>query len=323
MPRTLTALTALTAVALLLASAEAQQVLPGIGPVGDVTRVATGFGFTEGPAADAKGNLYFSDIRKNRIHKLDTDGKLSIFLEDTQGCNGLMFDQKERLIACQGGAGRVIAIDVPTKAITVVADKYNGKRFNAPNDLVIDSRGGVYFSDPSFGKANAPQDREAVYYAGDDGKVARVVPDLERPNGVLMSLDEKSLSVLPSTNQGLMAYPVKGPGEIGPGAAFGKVPGPGDGMAIDARGNLYVTQPKTDEILVLGPDGKTLGSIKIPEAPANCKFGGKDMQRLFVTARTSLYSVRLNVVGHRFAPPPVPPAQPLPSLARSLPSGSR
>jgi len=122
-----------------------------------VVQFHSGFAFTEGPAADAAGNVYFTDVRNNRIHKVDTKGQLSTFLENSQGCNGLMFDGRGRLIACQGMEGRIIAIDVATKNITVVADKYQGRRFNRPNDLVVDREGGVYFTDPMFGKDNRPK----------------------------------------------------------------------------------------------------------------------------------------------------------------------
>src|SRR5262249_54989038 len=150
-------------------SAADEKPIPGIGPVGEVMKLHTDFKFTEGPAADANGLLYFSDIPANRIMMLDADGKVSTFLEDSKGCNGLMFDARGRLIACQGGEGRIIAIDPKTKKIEVVADKYDGKRFNAPNDLVIDKQGGVYFSDPSF-RQEKPQDKEGVYYVVPGGQ---------------------------------------------------------------------------------------------------------------------------------------------------------
>jgi gluconolactonase len=140
-----------------------QGSIPGIGPVGGVTRAQMGFQFTEGPAADAEGNVYFTDVQRNRIHRIDTQGQLSTFLDGSQGCNGLMFDGRGRLIACQGGAGRIIAIDVSTKDITVVADQYQGRRFDRPNDLVIDQQGGVYFTDPVFG-GTPIQDKQGVYY---------------------------------------------------------------------------------------------------------------------------------------------------------------
>lgn len=281
--------------------------IAGIGPTGEIVKAHTGFTFTEGPAADAEGNVYFTDVRANKIHKVDTAGKLSTFLEESQGCNGLMFDQKGRLIACQGGAGQIIAIDVPTKKIEVLADKYDGKRFNAPNDLVVDKQGGVYFTDPSFGKTTS-QDKMCVYYVSADKKVERLIDDLSRPNGVILSPDEKTLYVLPSGSPEVMMYPVKAPGKLGAGKVFCKLeqaatgtPRGGDGMTIDTKGNLYLTQPGIMALQVVTPEGKTLGLITFPEAPSNCTFGGKDMKTLFVTARTSLYTAKMEATGHRFA----------------------
>ncbi len=166
--------------------AEEAGPIPGIGPKGEVARVHTGFAFTEGPAADAKGNLYFSDVRANRVHKLDADGKLSTFLEDSGGCNGLMFDKGGRLIACQGVEKRIVAIDVASKAITPIAEQFDGKSFDRPNDLAVDRQGGVYFTDPNV---------KSVYYVADGGKVTRLIDDLPRPNGVRLSPDGRTLYV--------------------------------------------------------------------------------------------------------------------------------
>ncbi len=288
-------------------AAEDNKSIPGIGPAGEIVKVATDFKFTEGPAHDAQGSIYFTDIPNNKILKVDAEGKVSTFLEDSQGCNGLMFDQKGRLIACQGGAGRVIAIDPKTKEISVLAGEYNGKRFNAPNDLVVDRNGGVYFTDPSF-RPEASQDKMAVYYVSADKQVTRLIDDLQRPNGVILAPDEKTLYVLPSGSPDVMAYPVEGAGKIGKGKVFCKLeqaatgpPRGGDGLTVDTKGNLYLTQPSLQSIQVVSSDGKTLGLIKFPERPSNCTFGGKDMKTLFVTAQTSLYNVKMEATGHRFA----------------------
>jgi gluconolactonase len=291
-----------------LAAAD-NQPIPGIGPSGEVTKLHTGFTFTEGPAAAADGSVYFTDVRGNRIHKVDPSGALSTFLENTEGANGLMFGAQGQLFACQGGAGRVISIDVATKKIDVLADKYDGKRFNAPNDLVVDRQGGIYFTDPAFQK-NTYQDKMAVYYIAPDRKVTRLIDDLSRPNGVLLSPDEKTLYVLPSGSPDFMAYPVESPGKIGAGRVLCKLeqlsegtPRGGDGLTVDTKGNLYLTQPALSAIQVVDPQGKLLGLIRIPENPSNCAFGGKDMRTLYVTARTSIYSANMEATGHRFAAP--------------------
>ena len=289
------------------AAAQSNSPIPGVGPVGDVVKLHTGFAFTEGPAHDHQGNVYFTDVRTNRIHKVDLEGKLSTFLEDTKGCNGLMVDAKGRLIACQGGEGRIIAIDPKTKAITVLAAQFEGKRFNSPNDLVLDKQGGVYFTDPSFARGEPPQDKMAVYYAAPGGAVTRLISDLARPNGVILSPSEKILIVLPSGSPEVMAYDVQAPGKIGPGRVFCKLEQPatgqprgGDGLTVDTQGRYYFTQPSLNALQVVSPEGITLGLLKFPEAPANCTFGGKDLKTLYVTARTSLYTVRMEATGHRF-----------------------
>jgi len=297
-----------TCIALFLAAAVNAENIPGIGPAGEITQVATGLQFTEGPAVDAQGNVYFTDVRANRIHKLDAAGQMTTFMENTDGANGLMFDKAGTLYACQGGKGRIVKIDVATKQVTPIAEQYNGKPFNRPNDLVLDSAGGVYFTDPMFGRGEAAQDVQAVYYVDKGGKVTRLIGDLERPNGVLLSPDEKTLYVLPSGAAVVMAYPVQSPGKMGQGRVLSEMMKPeqgqprgGDGLTVDTKGNLYVTVPALSGIQVISPDGKTLGFVRFPEGPSNCCFGGKDMKTLYVTARTSVYAVPMEATGHRFA----------------------
>jgi gluconolactonase len=283
-----------------VAIAQDNKPIAGIGPAGEVVKLHSGFKFTEGPAHDADGNIYFTDIPNNRIHKVDADGKLSVFLEDTQGANGLMFDAKGRLIACQGKAGKLIAIDIPSKKITVLAEQYDGKPFKGPNDLVVDKQGGVYFTD-------LPEN--SVYYVAADGKVSRTIDDAPKGNGVILSPDEKTLIVLPAGSGDVLAYAVEAPGKVGKGRVFcqleqnPKMPNRkgGDGMTVDTKGNFYLTKPSLNAIQVVNSEGKTLGLIYFPEGPANCTFGGKDLKTLYVTAQTSLYTVKMDATGHRFA----------------------
>ena len=287
----------LGAFALALTASGADGPIAGIGPKGPVEKVHGDFVFTEGPAADARGDVYFTDVRAEKIYKIGTDGKLETFLEGSQGCNGLMIDGRGRLIACQGLGKRIIAIDLATKEITPLADSIDGQPIDRPNDLAVDRRGGVYFTDPAKG---------LVGYVSADGKTSRVAADLPRPNGVLLSPDEATLYVLPSGSPDVLAYPVEGPGKVGDGrvlcrleqAATGQSRG-GDGLTVDAEGNLYLTQPALQAIQVVSPVGKTLGMIAVPEAPSNCTFGGPEMKTLFITARTSLYAAPMEAKGHR------------------------
>jgi gluconolactonase len=272
--------------------------IPGIVAKGEAARVQTGFKFTEGPTADAEGNVYFTDVRANKILKIDTSGTLSTILEESQGANGLGFDARGRLIVAQGGAARVIALDVATKQITVLADRCDGKPFARPNDLVVDRQGGVYFTDP---------DPKSVYYVAASGQVSRIIDDLPRPNGVLLSPDEATLYVVPSGSPDVMAYPVEAQGKIGRGRVFARLEqaasGPargGDGLAVDSQGNLYLAVPAVKAVQVVSPAGKTLGMISVPENPSNTDFGGKDLKTLYITAQTSVYAVPTEVKGHRF-----------------------
>jgi gluconolactonase len=281
------------------------KAIPGIGPTGPVTKLYTGFAFTEGPAADREGNVYFTDIPNERIHKVDASGKLSVFREKSNHANGLMVNAKGEIVACEMD-GRVVALSPDGKNVRVIADKYEGNRFNAPNDLVLDKQGGVYFTDPSFRAPKPlPQGKTAVYYVSPEGKVTRLIDDIKLPNGVILSPDEKTLYVIPSGQEDMMAYPVEAPGKLGKGRVFcklqgegGKPGGGGDGLTIDTKGNLYITA--TTGIQVFDPSGKYLGNIAIPEKPANVAFGGKDMKTLYVTAQKSLYTVPMAATGHVF-----------------------
>jgi len=191
--------------------------IPGIGPVGEVTQLQTGMKFTEGPADDGKGNLYFTDVLANRIYRVDVAHRLSVAFEPSNHTNGLMFDKAGRLIACEMD-GALVAHDVKSGDRIVLTSEYSGKRYNAPNDLVVDSMGGIYFTDPRFRSPDPwPQGKEAFYYRRPDGVVTRLGDNPKAPNGIILSTDEKTLYVIPSLQKEMMAYPVEEPGIIGEG----------------------------------------------------------------------------------------------------------
>lgn len=290
-------------------TATGQEKIPGIGPISAVRKLQTGFEFTEGPAVDSAGNLYFTDIPKNRIHKLDTTGALSVFVEPSGHCNGLMV-VGERLLACEMD-GRLKQFLLKDASETVLADQFEGKRFNAPNDLVIDNTGGIYFTDPRFRAPDPwPQGKEAVYYRAADGTVTRLIDDRKAPNGIILSPDEKTLYIIPSMEKQMWAYAVEGPGKIGPGKLLcelqqrpGESNGGGDGLTIDTNGNLYITSGAG--IQVVSPEGTIKGIIAFPEQPANVTFGGPERKQLIVTARKSVYAVDMEATGYVFPGPPV------------------
>jgi gluconolactonase len=287
----------------LFCSAKEKSYLPGIGPVSTIKKVQGDFQFTEGPAWDMQENLYFSDVAGNKIYKMDKNGEISVFLEPSGHANGLMFERKDKLLVCQMD-GQLLSINTETKKIAVLTDKYDETRYNAPNDLVVDKTGGIYFTDPLFRAPQPlPQGNEAVYYRSASGKVTRLLDNLKAPNGIILSPDEKTLYVAPTMQKDMWAYPVTSPGKLGEGKVFceltqadGKDNSGGDGVSIDSKGNLYITSELG--IQVFNPEGKILGIIKFPEQPANVTFGGPEMKTLYVTARTSLYSAKMEIAGH-------------------------
>jgi gluconolactonase len=263
-----------------------------------VEKLASGFKFTEGPAADSKGNIFFTDIPNNRIHKWSLDGKplggkLSTFRENSGGANGLYFDKKGNLLACEGGGRRLVSID-PKGNVTVLADKYQNKKFNSLNDLWIDPKGGVYFTDPRYGRRdNLDQDGEHVYYLASDRKsIVRVIDDMVRPNGIIGTRNGKRLYVTDHGGKKTFVYRINKDGTLSKKKLF--APEGSDGMTIDNEGNIYLT---TNAVVVYNKKGEKIETIKVPEGPANVTFGGKDKKTLFITARTSLYSVRMRVKG--------------------------
>lgn len=254
----------------------------------EVQKLAGGFKFTEGPAADKKGNVYFSDIPNNRIHKWSVDGKLTIFKEKSGGANGLYFDKKGNLLACAGVAKKMLSIS-PKGKVKVLADKYKAKPFNSPNDLWIDLKGGIYFTDPRYGKRdNLPQDGEHVYYlTADRKKIVRVIDDMVRPNGVVGNADGKILYVADHGAKKTYCYKINADGTLSDKKLFASQES--DGMTLDEKGNVYLTGKA---VFVYDPSGKLIKTIKVPEKPANVCFGGKEKKTLFITARTSLYCIK-------------------------------
>ena len=285
----------LPAAAAVLAAA-AWSVAAGIVADGaKVVKVAGGFRFTEGPAADAAGSVYFSDIPNQKVHKWSVDGKLTVFRAKSGGANGLFFDKAGNLLACEGVARRVTSTDRKGKT-TVIVDAYQGKKLNSPNDLWLDPAGGIYFTDPRYGRdRKIDQDGEHVYYIVPGGKkVIRVVADMVRPNGIIGTSDGRKLYIADHGGKKTYVYRIKPDGTLADKKLFADQAS--DGMTMDEKGNVYLTD-KT--VAVYSPEGKLVRRIETPERPANVSFGGPDRKTLFITARRSLYSIRMNVRGQR------------------------
>lgn len=278
---------------LLLLATAARAAVPVV-PGATAEKIAGDFKFTEGPAADAHGNVAFSDIPANRILVWSVDGKLSTLRENSGGANGLWYDRQGRLLACEGDNRRVTRTAADGK-VEVLADAFAGKKLNSPNDLWVDPAGGVWFTDPRYGKEDGiEQPVMGVYYIAPTGGVTRVIDDLQRPNGVIGTLDGKTLYVGDNGAGVTWKYDIAAGGVLTNKVRFAT--GHADGLTLDEKGNLYLTHAAVD---VVAPDGTPLGSIPVPEHPANVTFGGVANDELFITARTSLYRVRMAVKGAR------------------------
>ncbi|TAK24170.1 MAG: SMP-30/gluconolactonase/LRE family protein [Chloroflexota bacterium] len=266
-------------------------------------RLAGPYSLTEGPAWDG-GGLLFTDVRNNRILRFDdATRRIDVFREGTNQANGLMFDRQGRLYACEGGGRRVVRYD-RDGGTTVIADRLDGRRLNSPNDLAIDSRGRIWFTDPRYGndRSDMELDHESVLRATsrDDGtwSVERVTRDTTRPNGLLLSADERWLyvaqsSYVPAEGRQLRAYPIADDGSVGTYRVlhdFGENRGI-DGMCLDTEGNIvatcgWETGGPGGRIAVFAPDGTAIEEHRLSppvKRPTNCTFGGPDLTTLYVT----------------------------------------
>lgn len=270
-----------------------------------VEKVADSFGFVEGPVWHTGGFLLFTDIPRNRIMKWHPKEGVSVFRVPSDQANGLAFNRQGRLFACEHKARRVSRTEA-SGAVTSVVDKFEGKRLNSPNDLAFAADGSVYFTDPPYGLPRSSEGKEldfnGVYRLSPQGELTALIKDFERPNGIAFSPDQKTLYVADTARLHVRAFDVRADGSIANGRVFGEmrpwakgIEGGPDGMKVDVRGNVYVTG--AGGVWVFDRRGKTLGVILTPEVPANCGFGDADFKTLYITARTGLYRIRLNVAG--------------------------
>ncbi len=289
-------------------------------------KAATSLAFTEGPAVHADGTVFFSDIENNRIMRLAPDGTRSVFREPSGRTNGNTFDQQGRLLHCEGaefGAGggrRVTRTNLETGDYEVLTDRFDGVRYNAPNDICVDGQGRVYFTDPCYGdRSQMEMEIEGVYRIDLDGSVTRIVkqPDIERPNGIAVTQDSKRLYLVDSCptiggNRKIWAFDLdEGGNPSNQRVVIDFAPGRGgDGMRLDIEGSLYIaagiTSPRGPHetadvppgIYIVTPKGELKSRISILEdVLTNLAFGGADGRTIYITAGKTLFTTRVDIPG--------------------------
>ena len=267
----------------------------------ELQRVATGFGFTEGPMWDPAGFLYVSDETINKIFRVYKNGKKEelIALGDPDGNT---FDRRHRLIDCASVLRAIIEV-TPDGKYKVLADRYDGKRFNSPNDVIVGPDGALYFTDPTLDLVAGEKQEipfQGVYRLDNNGSVRLLTRDLTQPNGLAFSPDGKKFYVDDSEQRNIRVYDVSVAGTLSNGRIFGAEPGGKnegvpDGIKVDDKGNLFVTGPKG--IWVWDANGNHLGTIVMPEQPANLTWGGPQYGTLYITATTSVYRLETKTRG--------------------------
>lgn len=268
-----------------------------------VEKVLSGFQFLEGPLWHPEGFLLFSDIPANTIYQWQPNQNIQVFRRPAGNANGNAWDLQGHLITAEHRLRR-LSRTLKNGQIVTLIDRYDGKRLNSPNDLAVKSDGSIYFTDPPYGIK--PQQQElgfsGVYRLATDGTLTLLVRDFVRPNGIAFSPDEQQLYVNDSQKGHIRVFDVLADGTLENGRIFAEQKdaskkGVPDGMEIDSWGNVYSTGP--GGVWVFSPSGNLLGKIAVPEPPANLAWGDRDYKTLYITARNSIYRIRLNIAGKR------------------------
>lgn len=262
-----------------------------------VTKVQGGFSFTEGPSVSPDGRVFFTDQPNDKIDVWSEDGSISTYMDGCQRANGTYFNKKGELVVCADLHNKLMVITPEKQMKTIVAD-YDSMHLNGPNDLWIAPNGGIYFTDPYYFRKyweqghQEVQDVRGVYYLNPDGKAICVISDFKQPNGLIGTPDGETLYVSDINDGKIWKYSINADGTLSNKTFF--APEGSDGMTIDNKGNVYLSS-KT--VSVYNPQGENIAKIEVPEQPANICFGGKNRNILFITARTSVYTLKMKVKG--------------------------
>jgi len=288
--------TAVAIIALLALSGMIAGAQEGAGVVADGAEpvlVQDGFQFTEGPAREVARSVVFSDVRASCRYRWTPDsGEVTLVAEDTGGANGMYFAPDGGLVVCEGNRGRMTAIS-PDGDVAVLADEYDGAGLNRPNDVWVAPDGGVYFTDPLYGRGELTQDGEHVYYVPPGGgEVVRAIDWMTKPNGLIGTPDGKTLYVTDHGAGQTWRFTVGEDGALTDRSLY--VEHGGDGMTIDAAGNVYLA---TEGVMAFSPDGELIEQIDLPVRPTNMCFAGPDLRTLFITARDCVFTVAMRVAG--------------------------
>ena len=283
--------------------------LVGIVEAGEPQQLATGFVFTEGPLWVAEGYWLFVDVRTSNVYKLVPGGEAEVVRANSDQSNGMTYDMQGRILVCEMESRQVQRWE-SDGSLTPIATHWDGKRLNRPNDVICASNGDVYFTDPGIRMEEHEKELDffGVYRLSPGGDLQPIMRDFEFPNGLALSPDERTLYVANTRPSMLIrAFDVQPDGSVANGRVFAEMvsdapEGAPDGMKVDTAGRVFSTGP--GGCWVYSPEGEHLGTIVLPEVPANCAFGGDDYRTLFFTARTSVYSVRVTTPGVK--PPGAP-----------------
>lgn len=260
-------------------------------------KAGTGYTFTEGPAEAPDGKVYFTDQPNDKIYVWEEDAGISLWLEGTLRSNGMYFNQEGKLFTCADLYNQLGYFD-ENKQFHLIHERYAGKLLNGPNDVWVAPNGGIYFTDPYYHRSwwsegrGEEQEVRGVYYLSPEGEISRVIDDYKQPNGLVGTPDGKVLYVADINDKKIWKYDIQSDGSLRNKTFF--APHGSDGMTIDQQGNIYLTMGK---VWVYSPDGMLIEEIEIPESPSNICFGGKNKNVLFITARTSVYTLKTAMKG--------------------------